>query len=459
MSDDPSRVTEFKSKLDALRNKRPQTTLQIIEKDQQERHWQRLLFHFLSPHKRHELEYTLLEHLLNALSKRDDIKGSIPLHNPDNIQIKIETAVETRDDVDESTTRRVDAVIWSEQNWFICWELKVEGSEEDNQTRDYVNAESFPEIELDKNDVPDDGHHYIYLAEENAQDPEAEEFVSISWSWIASQITSFLKESSRHSTRSTVRLLEFCETIWDESNLSEYQKEGIELYIEYFDVVDSLKKNNEYTEKITELEVAFNKLHQHLDPWRSRLVEAMDSVEPVKALPTEPDDVAMELDHPSVGGEQWVLHQHPRWGGMFKRGWWRHDDGSNIYTKDENGNNVRITFSHNLPDMKRGWIENRELKIPLYHGNGNKGQFKKRFNEILKRKVAKSDTPSSVSVGGGRSYQAMTVTSDIPRRNGDDFLEEFVAAWSSIIDDILIDNHEIISLIDDAYEQSLNEVY
>lgn len=76
MSDNHSRVTEFKSKLDTLQNK-PQTTLQILNEDQRQKCWQRLLFHFLSPHEKHGLEYSLLEQLLNALSKRDDIKETV----------------------------------------------------------------------------------------------------------------------------------------------------------------------------------------------------------------------------------------------------------------------------------------------------------------------------------------------------------------------------------------------
>lgn len=470
VSDNPSRHTEFKSKLDELPHKPPQTTLQILNQGQREKYWQRLLFHFLSPHKRHGLEHTLLEQLLNELSKRDDINGSFPLHNPDDIQIELEVDVQIRDD---GADRRVDAVMWSEHDWFICWELKVEGSEEHNQTRDYVNAESFQNIELEKNDVPSDGHHYIYLAEENAPDPEAEEFVSTSWGWIASQITSFLKESTRtHPTRTTLRLLEFCDTISSELNLSKYQRKITEPYIEYFDVVDSLKKNNEYTEKITELEDAFDaQLDQFLNTWGSRLGKYMDTIEPVEDLPTKNNDVAIELDHPSVGGEEWVLQQgdpYPYWVGMFKRGWWRRDDDddddrlSNSYT--ENDSDVRITFYHNLnhqyEQKKKDMIEDRELEVWLYHGGSNE-VFQEKFNQILETKIRNSGNriSSSVSVGGGRAYKSIKLTSDIPIRERDGFFEAYVAAWSSIIDDILIDNHEIISLIDDAYEQSLSEFY
>ena len=98
--------------------------------------------------------------------------------------------------------RRPDAVIWASNKWFICWELKINASEGEDQTQDYVDASSFQSIGLGKEDVPEANHHYVYLAPEDSYStdpdkapPEAPEFTPISWEWIAGEIQVFLTES------------------------------------------------------------------------------------------------------------------------------------------------------------------------------------------------------------------------------------------------------------------------
>jgi hypothetical protein len=147
----------------------PPTTLQVLGRNQQEQDWQRLLFHFLSPDRGHGLDHALLERLLSALSERDNLDYTLTrldLHD-----IQVETEVVTSNDA------RTDAVLWTQDGWFICWELKLWASETQKQTKSYVNATSFDTIDLSKSDVPADNHHYVYLAPESSPPPEATEFV------------------------------------------------------------------------------------------------------------------------------------------------------------------------------------------------------------------------------------------------------------------------------------------
>ena len=206
----------------------PPTTLQIIRNNQQEEYWQRLLFHYLSPDEPHGLDHALLEHILSELSNRDDLEFSFSRLDLADAQVEQEVMI--------SNGRRPDAVVWASEDWFICWELKINAPEDEDQTRDYVDADSFQSIGLAKEDVLDSDHHYVYLAPKDASSPEAEEFVQIPWIWVADQIQTFLNEShGEYPARTTAQLEQLIETIQSELKMSNYQKnqqEKAELYFE-----------------------------------------------------------------------------------------------------------------------------------------------------------------------------------------------------------------------------------
>lgn len=62
---------------------------------------------------------------------------------------------------------------------------------------------------------------------------------------------------------------------------------------------------------------------------------------------------------------------------------------------------------------------------------------------------------SSVSVPGTRN-KVFTATYDIPVREYDDFFEAYIAALCNAFCDLVIENRQIITLIDEAYEESLD---
>lgn len=226
-------MSKFKSDLDVLpeADEPPSTTLRIIRNNQQERDWQRLLFHCISPDGPHGLAHTLLEHLLSELADRSDVDYSFSRFDLNEIQTEIEVTI--------SDGRRPDAVVWVSESWLICWELKIEASEGDDQTHNYVNADSFQSISLDKDGVPSESHHYIYFVPGDTSPPEADEFVSISWEWVASELQAFLAESyGEHPTRTTAQLNDFVGTIQSELKMNKYeetQQEKVELYLNHYD--------------------------------------------------------------------------------------------------------------------------------------------------------------------------------------------------------------------------------
>nr|WP_303659918.1 PD-(D/E)XK nuclease family protein [Haladaptatus halobius] len=111
------------------------------------------MFHFLSPEESHGLDHKSLGHFLTTLSERTDMNFGFSYFDIDNIRIKTE--------VSTSNGGRVDAVMWVPETWFICWELKVYASESGDQTVHYVEAESFPTIDVHHGDAPMT-RNYVY---------------------------------------------------------------------------------------------------------------------------------------------------------------------------------------------------------------------------------------------------------------------------------------------------------
>lgn len=233
------RLAGFKNDLDLLpeADEPPSTTLQIIRSRQQEQDWQRLLFHYLSPDEPHGLDYALLEHLLSALSERSELDITFSRFDLADVQIEQEVTL--------SDGRRPDGVIWASEDWFICWELKVNASEGEDQTRDYVRARGFQSIDLKKENVPAHNRYYIYLAPDGAS-PESAEFVPVSWKWIAEEIQTFLVESQgKYPARTIAQLETFTGTIQSELQMTDYQEnqqEKVELYVEHYNDISEVQQ-------------------------------------------------------------------------------------------------------------------------------------------------------------------------------------------------------------------------
>lgn len=439
-----SQLAGLKDDLDRLpeAEEPPPTTLQIIRNNQQEEYWQRLLFHYLSPDEPHGLDHALLEHILSELSNRDDLEFLFSRLDLADAQVEQEVIV--------SNGRRPDAVVWASEDWFICWELKINAPEDEDQTRDYVDADSFQSIGLAKEDVPDSDHHYVYLAPKDASPPEAEEFVQVPWIWVADQIQAFLNEShGEYPARTTAQLEQLIETIQSELKMTNYQKnqqEKAELYFEYY-------------EAITEAQEAYeNQWDWFANNWGNQLAETMDGAEPVEISALRDVDVAVEFTQPPIEDERWVFRQgESDWAGIFKKGWWRHeDDLSDIYTADENRDDIRVYLTHRLEKNREKAIKDNLLQLRLIYGLGIDDQFGDEFRQRFTNKVENSneEMPSSVSVPGIRS-SPLTATYDIPVREYDDFFEAYIAALDDALQDLVIENHEIITFIDEAYEESL----
>lgn len=418
----------------------PPTTLQVLGRSGQEQDWQRLLFHFLTPDGAHGLDHALLEHFLKALSERSGIDYAFSRFDLEDIRMELEVI---------TSKGRPDAVLWASEDWFICFELKVNASEDDDQTQRYADVESFQSIGLGKSDVPEDGHHYVFLAPEGASSPEAEAFVHVPWEWVGSVLQSFLADShGEYPTRTTAQINDFRGTIRNELTMTEYQEnqdDKAKLYIDHY-------------EEISEVKTAFEgKWREFESDWGTRLAQTMDAAEIVTDSEVPEEYVSVDLEMKNGKRVRWIFRQGKSdWSWMFPKNWWTKLD-ENRPTPDAVKPNARVGFLHRLDWHYEEAVKDHELVFYLRNApsgyDGFYHNFAERFNtdnEIPQL------LPSGTSRGGVKS-NVLEARYDINVDLHDDFFDAYIEALTRAMNDHAVSSPAFVSKIDTLYQTTVDE--
>lgn len=438
-------LAELSQRLGALpeANEPIPTTLQVLGNSQSERSWQQLLVHFLRSDRSHGFGHAIVEHLLDALSNRGDIEYSFSRLDLETIQVEQEVA---------TGQGRPDIVMWSSEDWFICWELKVTASEGEDQTQRYVDVGSFEGIGLQKDDVRESNHHYIYLAPADAAEPEASEFVHVPWEWVATELQTFLTDSfGEYPVRATAQLDDLITTIRSELTMTEYQEnrnEKLKLYMEYAD-------------EIHELQSVFDEEWDKLaDEWGKRLANTIETgaIESPSPVPDEYVSFLLEQDDST---QRWVFRQgHPDWAALFKDGWCRSvETGEHVYERDRP--DARVLFTHRLEKDRSDAILDHELKFYFRNTPPNPDGFFETFASYFTDEE-KNDRIQSVAPDRmrltGNPRMLMEGTYPIDVTGHETFFEAYVAAVKEAFLDNTVEHEEFIRTIDDIYEDSFENI-
>jgi len=447
------KLVEIKNELDGLPEAKepPSTALQIIRNNQQEQDWQRLLFHYLSPEEAHGLDHALLEHILSALADRKDLGFSFSRFDLTEVEIKQEVTI--------PNGRRPDAVIWASEDWFICWELKINASEGEDQTQDYVDASSFQSIGLLKEDVPAANHHYVYLAPEDSYStdsdkapPEASEFIPVSWEWIADEIQTFLAEShGAYPGRTIAQLETFTGTIQSELQMTEYeenQQEKVELFVEHYD-------------EISEVQQAFGEeWDEFRKTWGTRLAEVLDGTV-IDNHPDVPDEKAtVRLTMDGDIHEEWIFGQDSDWAALYPTESWlmKLDEREPMYDPSFRGPNARVYFLHRIGDRHKSVaIGDRKLKFWLQNGGFSSDDFYDNFTPRFHSDGQISDLIPSRTTRTGNKSNVLEATYNIDVDSHSDFFEAYIAALARAVDEHVISNPELVDRITTIYQQTIEE--
>lgn len=223
--------------------------------------------------------------------------------------------------------------------------MKVGATEGENQTERYANDGYVGNIS--KEEFPEEGRHYVYLAEKDATDAGADEFANVTWREIVRELERFQTQSrGRHPSKTDAQLDDFLDTIRSEMNMSENEFEEnqmakMRLYLEYAEALDEAKN-------------AFESVHEcEKAAWKERFL----------------DDF-----RPPSWTNEWNCD--PRKWGQIYRDDWRLDE--NFEPTDEMYD-ITLQFAHYIRDAES--FKNGKLNFKLrWVGGGNfRDQFRSRF--------------------------------------------------------------------------------
>jgi len=420
----------------------PPTTLQLLGRSTQERDWQQFLVHFLRPDAPHGLDHAVLEHVLTALSERDDLKYVFSRFDVGEIQIAQE--VSTSDGIP-------DVVLWASDEWFICWELKVHASEGNDQTARYVGVDSFDGIGLDKSEVPADSQHYVFLAPESASSPDADEFVHVSWEWLAAELQSFLMESyDEYPARTMAQLKDFVDTIRSELTMTEYQEnqqEMVELYVENYGAISDLEAA--FEEEWSEFEAT----------WGRRLAQTLDGAELIEDADVPEEYAAVRVALESGERRQWTFRQgQSDWSWLFPREWWTKLDESRAVS-DAMKPNARVGLVHRLDWHRSEAVRDHTLVIYLRNAPSGHDSF---YNNFATRfsdanaEIAEAIEGTKFTITGNKS-NLLRAEYPINVDAHADFFDAYVDALAQAVRETAIETPELIGSIDRLYETTIAE--
>jgi hypothetical protein len=216
----------------------PKTLLRVIGESQTEKAWHLQLAYFVDVTEPHGFGTDVLEQFLQCVSEHPEMTFEFQPHQLEDINTEVEVAADDG---------RPDLVLWVEDDWFVCVEIKVSSSESDNQTERYAASDQLGD--LDVTTIPEEQQHYVYLADRRSANASAESFVNLSWEVVIESMERL--RSGRLATypaRSGAQLSEFIDHIKHELQMTneseEYYKKAA-LALEYQDLLDELDNSVE----------------------------------------------------------------------------------------------------------------------------------------------------------------------------------------------------------------------
>lgn len=214
----------------------PATTLDIIGEAKRERYWEALLVYFLDPDNPHGFGTDVLAAFLNALSAHEGT--SLPPRLHDLEQVEVQSQVPTGNGP-------FDILLWCEDAWYVCIELKVDAAETGGQTRRYARATKLGNLVVSQHSGTSE---YVYLAPSSARDSKSETFVDVSWEHVVPYFEDVLSTShGQYPSKSSAQFADYLDTIQQTLNMDEFTtiSEETKLYTEYADTINRLVQSYE----------------------------------------------------------------------------------------------------------------------------------------------------------------------------------------------------------------------
>ena len=213
----------------------PLNSMEILGNSRSEEAWEAMLVYFLNSDRPHGLGTAVLSAFLEAIEAHPET--AFVLRRYDLSRVEISSQVSAEDGVP-------DVLLWVEDEWFICLELKVRAAETDEQTVRYSLSSRLGGLDVD--DYSEADRHYVYLAPGSSRDATADRFIDVSWEHVIPHLRQVLVDAQgRYPVRSQAQLAEFIDTIRSELGMTEYTEHNRDralLHIKYSDAINAVSE-------------------------------------------------------------------------------------------------------------------------------------------------------------------------------------------------------------------------
>lgn len=382
-------ISDFSSAFEAVPevSEPPSTTLTILRKRTSEKYWSRLLQYFLDPSASHGMGSDFLDQFSQLIEKRTDAIG---LSDSELKAVEVESEI-------RSDNGRPDLLLFLDDEWFICIELKVTASETGRQTKEYAASSRLGDVTV--SDYQEENRHYLYLAKKQHSPPASKCFSHIYWRDISEIIDNIFNNSrGQYPVRSSAQLSDFQCTIRDEiMNDQPYdnqQSEYVELYIENMEAIDAVRS-------------AFgDMIDTQLDEWATRFQEQYQ---------------------PDSWNESWNCSSE-KYGKIYKDEW-RRDKNGNIVS-DWSEAALRLEFRHQIR-KERSWKEGEVIFEAVIPKNSN-DTYRNHYHELFLESVEDLQTTTestNITIKGNSRTLTRTAYSFEPSEGPEGYYESLSEAF------------------------------
>lgn len=232
-----SRLAELSDAIQSLSAKtsRPKTAFELLNTARYEDAWQAYLAYFLDPNEPHGLGGQFLTQFFDLLETDAAISFSPPLTGLDSSDV-IDVTRERQSDEDN----RPDIIVTSSPEWFLCIELKVHSSEDNDETPQTVRYANDSRIVPGGVESYENGG-YIYIKPASAPQSSADEFGDLDWEDVRTVIDgSIARTSGSAPARTLAQLADFSTLIESQltmTNLNADTERRKDLYFEYREAI------------------------------------------------------------------------------------------------------------------------------------------------------------------------------------------------------------------------------
>ncbi len=408
----------------------------------------RLFAYLLNPEQPHRMNSEFLRAFLNDLPDTCGFEEDI--HDLADVAVDDQVRLTKRVDGETVSSGFVDLAVQVPNEWFLLIELKF--SAEDTQTEFY--RQEVTHIDGVPKDDYESGAYYLYLHQDDrpgANDPEFS-----NWTWTAfveTVLNGFIIDKApRYPQRTVVQLHDFADDIRSITGMSDPTNdvdEKIELYLDHYEAIADVTATFE------------NQWETFSHNWPSHLSDRLVTAEQ-GSIESESDyHVLFECASDAIG-DWWFRSTSSDWGMIFKHGWWRHTNDLTdvLHERPDNRNDARIGFHHRLENDREQALRDNTLTLYFRNMGANDQPF---IDAVCERLDARTDAikatlPETASLTGTKRDLISAEYKIAPDKH-EDFFAAYVAALERGFSDLVVENPELVTILDNIYIDAVAEVY